>query len=80
MPNGTPGDHLLTDILIHKVACFSPAVDSLIVEIISLGGRGELESTFDLLNPPPVQALEAQLLKMRDQLKVKAKERGWEVR
>ena len=43
MPNGKPGDHPLTDILIHKLEVYGLEADELIRRIDSLGGRRELE-------------------------------------
>jgi len=77
--NGKPGDHPLTDILIHKRVAFSPQIDSLIVRIIDLGGERELERSFNLLAPPPIPELEKSLTEMYERLLKDAKERGWEV-
>jgi hypothetical protein len=77
--NGKPGDHPLTDILIHKRGAFSPEIDSLIVRIIDLGGENELERSFNLLAPPPLPEFEKSLREMYERLLKDAKERGWEV-
>jgi len=69
MPNGKPGDHPITDIIIHKMRLFSPKADALIAEIVSLGGREELEKRFDWFLPPPVKELEARLAALRNELK-----------
>jgi hypothetical protein len=79
MPNGKHGDHPLTDILVHKVLVFSPKIDALIVEIAGLGAERQLESKFNLFNPPPREEFERKLRMMRDELRREAKERGWEV-
>lgn len=79
MANGKPGDHPLTDILYHGRLTFSPAIDNLIREIVSLGGERELEAHFNLFSPPALDAFEAQLRAMRDRIKQEAKGRGWEV-
>ena len=79
MPNGKQSDHPLTDILVHKRPTFSPAIDTLITEIATLGGERELEARFNLFQPPPLGVFEAELRIMRDHLKKDAKERGWEV-
>jgi hypothetical protein len=42
MPNGKPGDHPLTDILVHKREVFGPEADDLIREISELSSRHEL--------------------------------------
>ncbi|HWC15686.1 MAG TPA: hypothetical protein VG498_01670 [Terriglobales bacterium] len=77
--NGKKGDHPLTDILLHNLPTYSDRADSLVKEIVQLGGRRELERTFDLMVPPPIDAFEAALLELRDRLRREAKERGWEV-
>jgi hypothetical protein len=77
--NGKKGDHPLTDILLHNVSVYSPTADSLIKEIVKLGGREELERNFDLLVPPATSVFEAHLQQLRDRLWVEAKARGWEV-
>ena len=79
MANGKHGDHPLTDILVHKLPVFSPVIDALITEIAALGGERELETKFDMFNPPSRDVFEAELRVMRDTLKQQAKERGWEV-
>jgi len=77
--NGNKGDHPLTDILHWKTLRFSPIADALIVEIVNLGGRPELEKAFNLFSPPPLPAFEDALREMRDRLHEEAKARGWEV-
>ena len=77
--NGKKRDHPLTDILLYKMRTYSEKADSLIEEIVQLGGRGELERTFDLMVPPPIEHFEAALQELRDRLRRQAKERGWEV-
>jgi hypothetical protein len=49
MPNGKPGDHPLTDLLVHGVPVFNPRVDALVREIAGLGGRETLERYADEL-------------------------------
>lgn len=77
--NGKPGDHPLTDILVHKLSVFSPAIDSLIMEIASLGGQKELEAKYDWFRPPALEALESELKTTRDRLKEEAEDRDWEI-
>ncbi|HUA65372.1 MAG TPA: hypothetical protein VME24_05960 [Alphaproteobacteria bacterium] len=47
MANGKPGDHPLTDILIHKLEVYGAEADELIRKIDSLGGRRELEEWWE---------------------------------
>ncbi|MGA8871051.1 MAG: hypothetical protein WA434_17400 [Candidatus Acidiferrales bacterium] len=79
MANGKKGDHPLTDILQWKVARFSAVADALITEIVELGGRAELERTFNLFAPPALPDFERSLREMRDRLYRERKEQGWEV-
>jgi len=77
--NGKKGDDPIFDITHWKIERFSRVADRLIVEIIQLGGRKELEETFDLFQPPPIQQFEIALEQMRDRLTNDRKDRGWEV-
>ena len=45
MANGKKGDHPLTDILTWKACRFSERADTLIAEIVKLGGQSQLEKT-----------------------------------
>jgi len=74
MPNGKPGDHPLTDILVHKHRTFSRGIDALIADIASLGGRKELESKFNFFAPPPRPEFKKALEQLRDQLRAEGKE------
>jgi len=69
VPNGKPGDHPITDILLHNIRVFSRKADRLIREICNLGGRDELEAETDLLRPPQIRELERILQELRDRLK-----------
>lgn len=53
MPNGKPGDHPLTDILVHGLDVFGPRADALIREIVGFGGRFVLEQNIDLHRADP---------------------------
>ena len=78
--NGKKGDQPITDILLHNLPTYSPKADALIKEIVQLGGRAELESTFDLMVPPrPIAPFEQKLQKFRDRLYRDAKQRGWDL-
>lgn len=80
MPNGKPGDHPLTDVLVHGLEVFGPRADALIREIVSLDGRSVLERNVDLdqadlRSPhpdrpsPSLQNLEHRLTLFRDALR-----------
>jgi hypothetical protein len=79
MANGKQGDHPLTDIVHWKTRRFSEKADALVLEIVNLGGETELERTFNLFKPPPIEEFENTLRSIRDRLYREAKERGWEV-
>lgn len=79
MVNGRLGDHPITDILIHNVTVFSPAIDNLIKEMARLAGEDRLYEMFDWFSPPDLPELEGELRETLDKLKNEAKERGWEV-
>ncbi|HEU5169024.1 MAG TPA: hypothetical protein VFU46_00730 [Gemmatimonadales bacterium] len=73
MPDGKPGDHPLTDIVVHRRPVYSPTVDALVRDIVELGGRGEIA---DLLlvehnkpGRPDLSSLEAILRSVRDRLR-----------
>ncbi len=69
MPNGKPGDHPVTDILVHRLRVFSPEIDALILEIVRLGYREELERAVNLLDPPPNAQLESRLKELLERLR-----------
>lgn len=86
--NGKPLDHPLTDILNHEMEVFGPACDSLIREIVQLGGTEQMESElnvwrldprFPTSEPVDLARLEDQLINLRDRLLIDRHDRGWEV-
>ena len=77
--NGRKGDHPLTDMEIYNLTVYSPEVDTLVKEIISLGGRDALEARFNLFAPPPLGEFEKDLRHMLAALNEDRKKRGWEV-
>jgi hypothetical protein len=86
MPNGKPGDHPLTDILIHDRNIYSPLARDLVREIATLADEktrrelGELLYTkYNEYNKPDIVKLEAYLTGLRDNLKRDAKSSGFEV-
>jgi S-adenosylmethionine hydrolase len=85
MPNGKPGDHPFTDIVIHGRDVYSPRAANLVREIVKLcddKGRRELADLlffeYDELANPDVKKLEAVLTEMRDRAVKEAGERGFE--
>jgi hypothetical protein len=83
MPNGKPGDHPLTDVIIHGLPVYSPKADALVREIVRLGGRKEIEemllTRYNTFHNPDVAELERVLAEIRDRLYRVARESGWEV-
>ena len=81
--NGKPGDSPITDITVHKLPVYSPDADALVVEIVMLGGRDEIEPTlqgqYSPYGDPDIRALTEYLVGVRDRRRRDAKERGWEV-
>ena len=73
MPNGKPGDHPITDIVTHGLAVYSPRADTLIREIVQLGGEDQLTDTllapYDRYRKPNLPRLEGLLTKIRDGLR-----------
>jgi len=61
MPNGKPGDHPLTDILVHKRKVFDPSVDRLVRELSRFRTFPEMYALLDWLSPPPAKELEKRL-------------------
>jgi len=80
--NGRPGDHPLTDILLHGRRVYSPAADALVREIADLGGGAEIGDMllmrYNAASRPDVAELERVLTAIRDRLRREARERGWE--
>ena len=72
MANGRPHDHPLTDILVHGRLVYSAEIDSLIRQIVDLGGRDKIADRllleFDDLKHPDLPRLEAFLIEVRQRL------------
>jgi hypothetical protein len=41
MPNGKPGDHPYTDVVLHGMTVFGPVIDGLIRRVAETGGADE---------------------------------------
>jgi hypothetical protein len=81
MPNGTLGDHPLTDILFYKHEVYGREADDLIRKLSNLCSRRELE---DWWNREIAWSGDSQLVlhkaKVRfDELLLRAKQSGWEI-
>lgn len=86
MPNGKPGDHPYSDIVVHGLAVYSRTADALVREIATLADektRRELADLlflrFNVFEQPDVTELERLLTDLRDRLRREASERGWEL-
>jgi hypothetical protein len=77
--NGKKGDDPILDIVYWNAPVFSPEIDSLIAEVVELGGRADIEKRFNLSRPPALQEFAAALRELRNTLKKDRKDRGWEV-
>src|SRR5205823_4133330 len=73
MPNGKPGDHPITDIVIHGLAVYSPKADALIREIVQLGGQDQITdallAAYDRYRKANLPTFESLLTKIRDGLR-----------
>ena len=85
MPNGKPGDHPYTDIVIHGRDIYSPRAAALIREIATLVDDKSRRKLADMLfldynefGHPDVATLERILTDMRDQARAAARSRGHE--
>jgi hypothetical protein len=85
MPNGKPGDHPFTDIVIHGRDAYSPRATNLVREIAKLCDDMARRELADLLlfeynefANPDVKKLEAVITEMRDKAVQEARERGFE--
>jgi hypothetical protein len=86
MPNGKPGDHPITDIVVHGRDVYSPKAASLVREIVKLADVKTRNDLADVLmrdyndyGNPDVPKLERYLTELRDRLVQDAKQRGFEL-
>jgi hypothetical protein len=80
MPNGKPGDHPLTDILVHRRNVYGGEADDLIRKIADLSSQAELNEWWQReIGWSVDRDLVARKAQRRfDELLLRAKERGWE--
>ena len=78
MPNGSHGDHPITDILHHHLPVYSDPIDNLVRSVAEYVSRDRLYELFDWFSPPPLDEFEAQLRSKLAELEADAKARGWE--
>ena len=86
MPNGKPGDHPFTDIVVHGRDVYSPQIASLVREIAQLADETRRRGLADLLflkynesSNPDLLELQRLLTEMRNGLVDEAKKRGLEI-
>jgi hypothetical protein len=85
MPNGKPGDHPYTDIVVHGRDIYSPTVSSLVREIAALADETTRRQLADLLfleynecADPNVEELQRILTDMRDSFRSEAGKRRFD--
>ena len=86
MPNGKPGDHPFTDIVIHGRDVYSERAASLVRQIAALVGEQERQQLADMLfhdyneySTPDVPRLEQVLTAMLAKAQKAARDRGYEI-
>ncbi|HEX9780989.1 MAG TPA: hypothetical protein VGB20_07235 [bacterium] len=70
MAYGTPGDHPVTDIVLHGQRVYSEEIDAMIVQIAKLAGIQRLLDEFRWLPEPP-QDFAHRLRALRNELKAR---------
>lgn len=82
MPNGKPGDHPLTDILVHRLKVYGQEADELIRKIAELCSRRELDEWWEKeIGWSPQHDLVVRKARTRfDELFERAKRSGWETK
>jgi hypothetical protein len=80
MANGKPGDHPLTDILVHKLDVYGGGADELIRKIAELCSPRELDEWWnrEVGWSPDKNLIVAKARNRLDQLLNRAKQSGWE--
>jgi hypothetical protein len=81
MPNGKPGDHPLTDILVHKVKVYGEETDDLIRKIAELSSHRELDEWWqrEIGWSPDRHSVVSKARIRLDELLQRAKDSGWEI-
>jgi hypothetical protein len=82
MPNGKPGDHPLTDILVHNLRVYGREADNLIRKIAELCSRRELDEWWsrEIGWSPDPEAVVGKAQSRFDDLLERAKRSGWEIK
>jgi hypothetical protein len=86
MPNGSPGDDPINDILVHEREVYSPLASTLIRQIAALADDKTRRALRDVLGRdynvhfrPDIAKLEHYLTELHNRLMVEAQERGFEL-
>jgi hypothetical protein len=81
MPDGKPGDHPLTDILVHKLNVYGREADDLIRRIAELCSRRELEEWWnrEIGWSPDRDSIISKVRRRHNELLRRAKQGGWEI-
>jgi len=80
MPNGKPGDHPLTDILVHKLDVYGRETDDLIRKIADLCSRRELDEWWEReIGWSQRDSVAPKARTRLEQLLQRAKQGGWEI-
>ena len=82
MPNGKPGDHPLTDILVHMQKVYGQEGDDLIRTIANLCSRRELDEWWqrEIGWSHDHDSVVSKARKRLDELLERAKQSGWETK
>jgi hypothetical protein len=82
VPNGKPGDHPLTDILIHKREVYGKEADELVRKIAQLCSRRELDDWWEreIGWSPDIRSIHHKARARYDELLQRAKQSGWETK
>jgi hypothetical protein len=81
MPNGKPGDHPLTDILVRKLNVYGREADDLIRRIAELRSHRELEEWWnrEIGWSPDRNLILSKARTHHNELLHRAKQSGWEI-
>jgi hypothetical protein len=79
MPNGSPGDDPIIDVISHRLAVYGDPIDSQLREMSKLLSFRRLQDWFWSLRRLPKAELEIIVARKLADLQRDAKDRGWEV-
>jgi hypothetical protein len=78
MPNGKPGDHPITDLMVHHIAVYGEPLDTQLRQLGELMSYQRLCDWFQQHWSTPAQQLQPLVIKKLEELRRVAQERGWE--